>query len=280
MNDKEFDFLKNLVYEKTGISLAPHKKIMLQSRLNIRLRQNQIQNFNDYIIKLKGDKRFYDVEVLEIINRVTTNKTDFFRENHHFDYLKQKEFPNLEIKNKLNIRKPLRIWSSAASTGEEPYTIAITCLEYFTGKPGWDIKITATDIDTNVLKTAELGIYKEDRVATMQKDILKKYFTEMKRDKTELEYQVKPNLKSMITFKKLNLLDNTYPFVERFDIIFCRNVIIYFDKPTQKKIFQQMEKVLMDDGLLIIGHSETLFGISDSFKFLGHTIYQKKNLEK
>ncbi len=276
LQDPEFNYLKDLIYEKTGISLAPHKKIMLQSRLNIRLRINQIPNFQEYVKKLKTDKAFFSSEILEIINRVTTNKTDFFRENHHFEYLSKTFLPAFEERKKILPHKTLRIWSSACSTGEEPYSIAITVSEYFFGKPGWDIKIYASDIDTNVLAIAEKGVYKEDRVNTLNPDILRKHFLLKTNPDGSKEYSVKPNLKSMITFKKINLLDSTYPFVEKLDVIFCRNVIIYFDKPTQKKLFANMEKYLDDNGLLVIGHSETLFGISDAFKFIGHTIYQKK----
>lgn len=276
IEDREFNFLKDIIYDKTGISLAPHKKIMLQSRLNIRLRQNQLTSFVDYVNKLKTDKIFLNTEIPEIINRITTNKTDFFRENHHFDYLKTTAFPMLEEKAKLSGRKKLRIWSSASSTGEEPYTLAITVCEYFVGKPGWDIKIYASDIDTNVLETAQRGTYKEDRLAPVKLEYKIKYFTHRETER-EKEYTAKPILKDLLIFKKINLLEEPYPIQEKIDIIFCRNVIIYFDKPTQQKIFSQMEKILVDDGILIIGHSETMFGISENFKFLGHTIYQKKS---
>ena len=275
MEEPEFHYLKTVIYEKTGISLAPHKKIMLQSRLNTRLRQNQIINFQDYVGKLKSDGNFFKTEILEIINRVTTNKTDFFRENHHFEYLKSTAFPAIEQKNKNSSRKTLRIWSSASSTGEEPYSLAITVHDYFLGKPGWDIKIYASDIDTNVLSHADKGIYKEDRFTTVNKDIVNKHFT-FTNTPDGKEYKIKPNIRELLHFRKINLLESPYPFSEKMDIVFCRNVIIYFDKPTQTKIFQNLEEVMIDDGLLIIGHSETLFGISENFKFLGHTIYQRK----
>jgi len=277
IEDREFNFLKDIIYDKTGIALAPHKKIMLQSRLNIRLRQNHIANFVEYVNKLKNDKIFYNQEIPEIINRITTNKTDFFRENHHFEYLKNTCFPSIEEKAKTTGRRKVRIWSSASSTGEEPYSLAITVAEFFQGKPGWDIKIYASDIDTNVLNTAQKGSYKEERLSPVKTEYKTKYFTVTQTDK-EKEFTAKPILKDLLIFKKINLLEEPYPIQEKIDIIFCRNVIIYFDKPTQKKIFNQMERLLVDDGILIIGHSETMFGISDSFKFLGHTIYQKKSI--
>ncbi len=279
IEDREFNFLKDIIYDKTGIALAPHKKIMLQSRLNIRLRQNHIANFVEYVNKLKNDKTFYNQEIPEIINRITTNKTDFFRENHHFEYLKNTCFPSIEEKAKTTGRRKIRIWSSASSTGEEPYSLAITVAEFFHGKPGWDIKIYASDIDTNVLNTAQKGSYKEERLSPVKAEYKTKYFTLTQTDK-EKEFTAKPILKDLLIFKKINLLEEPYPIQEKIDIIFCRNVIIYFDKPTQKKIFSQMERLLVDDGILIIGHSETMFGISDSFKFLGHTIYQKKTITR
>ena len=182
----------------------------------------------------------------------------------------------LEEKAKATGRKKIRIWSSASSTGEEPYTLAITVCEYFVGKPGWDIKIYASDIDTNVLETAQKGTYKEERLAPVKLEYKIKYFTHRDTER-EKEYTAKPILKDLLIFKKINLLEEPYPIQEKIDIIFCRNVIIYFDKPTQQKIFSQMEKILVDDGILIIGHSETMFGISENFKFLGHNIYQKKS---
>lgn len=276
IEDKEFNYLKDIIYQKTGIALASHKKIMLQSRLNVRLRTTGIHNFVDYVKKLQTDKSFFEKEVLEIINRVTTNKTDFYRENHHFEYLKNTFLPKMEEQAKLSFKKKIRIWCSASSTGEEPYTIAFTLLDYFQDKPGWDLKIIATDIDTNVLSIAEKGSYKEERISPIKNEIRNKYFLTVSDGKTK-EFQVKPNVKGLIEFKKLNLLESPYSFKESFDLIFCRNVIIYFDKQTQIKIFHEFEKVMSKDGILIIGHSETLFGISESFKFLGQTIYQKRS---
>lgn len=275
IEDNEFNYLKGIIYERTGIALAPHKKIMLQSRLNSRLRVLGMSTYKDYVQKLKSEKVFFNTEIDEIINKVTTNKTDFFRENHHFEFLKNTVFPVLEERSKKTYKKNIRIWSSACSTGEEPYSIAMTVLDYFSTRPGWDIKIVASDIDTNVLKTAEKGIYKDDRLAPVEKSTVMKYFTSSK-ENDGTYYTVRQPLRDLIQFKKINLLETGYPFTEKFDVIFCRNVIIYFDKETQKKIFAGFERVIHEDGFLIIGHSETLFGISENFKFLGHTIYQKR----
>lgn len=278
ITDEEFKFIKDLMYKETGIFLADHKKIMVQSRLNSRARMHKMQNVSEYIRGLQADRKFFQSELTELINRITTNKTDFFRENHHFEFLKETFFPSVEEKALKSGKKQLRIWSSACSTGEEPYTIAVTCAEYFMHKPGWDIKIYASDIDTNVVQTAQEGIYKADRLEPVSEALKKRYFLKVKdlSGRNQDTYQVKPEIKSMIEFHKVNLLETPYPIREKMDCIFCRNVIIYFDKPTQKKIFENFEHVLKDRGLLVIGHSETLFGISEAYKFLGHTVYQKK----
>ncbi|PJZ69342.1 SAM-dependent methyltransferase [Leptospira perolatii] len=278
ISDEEFQFIKDLMYRETGIFLADHKKIMVQSRLNSRARYHKMANVSEYIRKLQKEPSYFQSELTELINRITTNKTDFFREIHHFEYLKNTFFPSLEERAKAGGKKTVRIWSSACSTGEESYSIAIACSSYFSIKPGWDIKIYASDIDTNVINTAKEGIYKVDRLEPVDVALRKKYFVQVENPsdpKTEY-FQVKPEMRSMIEFKKINLLEAPYPLPEKMDCIFCRNVIIYFDKATQKKIFENFESVLKDRGLLVIGHSETLFGISDAYKFLGHTIYQKK----
>ncbi|XDD51068.1 protein-glutamate O-methyltransferase CheR [Leptospira sp. WS92.C1] len=277
ISDEEFQFVKSLMYKETGIFLADHKKVMVQSRLNGRARHFALKSVSEYIGRLRADREFFASELTELINRITTNKTDFYRENHHFDFLKDTFFPSVEERASKNGKKILRIWSSACSTGEEPYTIAMTCLEYFTFKPGWDIKIYASDIDTNVINTAKEGLYKEERLLPVDEKLKHKYFIKRKEsERGEISYEAKPELKALIDFRKVNLLETPYPISEKMDCVFCRNVIIYFDKQTQKKIFENFEKVLKDRGLLVIGHSETLFGISESYKFLGHTIYQKK----
>ena len=275
IEDNEFEYIKALVYKHTGIFLAPHKKIMVQSRLNARLRALGIKDYVEYVNKLKREPSFSEKEIPEIVNKITTNKTDFFRENHHFLFLKDEYFPKFEEESKQTGNKNLRIWCSASSTGEEPYSIAITCQEYFQNKPSYHIKIYASDIDTNVLETAKQGKYKSERLATVTDSMKRKYFTESKDEKATY-FTANQNLKSILEFRKLNLLEQPYAFSEKFDLVFCRNVIIYFDKQTQKKIFAGFEQVMKPHSYLILGHSETMFGISDAFKFLGHTIYQKK----
>lgn len=275
IHDAEFAYLRDMIYKMTGIVLADHKKIMVQSRLNIRLRSHGMTTFEEYVNKLKSDAKFREAELSELINRITTNKTDFFREAHHFDFLKETYLPQFEEASKASGNKKLVVWCSASSTGEEPYSIAITLLDYFFTRPGWNLKIIASDIDTNVLQTAKNGIYKAERLETVTDQMKSKYFTKSEKDGI-VYYEAKQNLKSIIEYKKINLLEFPYPINEKLDLIFCRNVVIYFDKPTQKFIFNNFEEILKSQGFLIIGHSETMFGISDKFKFLGHTVYQKK----
>jgi chemotaxis protein methyltransferase CheR len=273
IGDPEFEFIKELIYKQAGIFLAPHKKIMVQSRLNTRLRTLNITSYHDYVSLLKKDPKFAADEMQELINRLTTNKTDFFRENHHFDFLKSTFFPDLE--QNANGIKSLRIWCSASSTGEEPYSLAISVYDYFQNKPGWNLKIYASDIDTAVLKTAQEGIYRSDRLDPVSDALKLKHFNKIPKGE-QVFYEAKSHLKSLIEFKQINLLNHPFPIKEKVDIIFCRNVVIYFDKQTQKTLFQQFDEQLKPFGYLVLGHSETMFGISDRYKFLGHTIYQKK----
>jgi chemotaxis protein methyltransferase CheR len=276
IGDPEFEFIKDLIYKQAGIFLAPHKKIMVQSRLNTRLRTLGIASYEAYVSQLKKDPKFAAAEMQELINRLTTNKTDFFRENHHFEFLKDHFFPEVEQAAVSGGPKNLRIWCSASSTGEEPYSLAISLHEYFQNKPGWNLKIIASDIDTAVLKTAQEGIYREDRLEPVSDSLKLKHFNkQVKAD--HIFYEAKPHLKALLEFKQINLLNHPFPIKEKVDIIFCRNVVIYFDKQTQKTLFQQFEEQLKPHGYLVLGHSETMFGISDRFKFLGHTVYQKKN---
>ena len=254
IGDPEFDFIKDLIYKQAGIFLAPHKKIMVQSRLNTRLRTLEIPSYEEYVSRLKRDSKFAADEMQELINRITTNKTDFFRENHHFEFLRDKYLPAIEEANKTGAPKSVRIWCSASSTGEEPYSIAITLFDYFQNKPGWNIKIFASDIDTAVLKTAQEGIYRADRLDPVSEALKLKHFTKQVVGDV-ISYQAKAHLKSLIEFKQINLLNYPFPIKEKVDLIFCRNVVIYFDKQTQKTLFAQFEEQLKPLGYLILGHS-------------------------
>lgn len=267
LKDDEFNLIKEIVYRESGIHLSDMKKALVQSRVMKRLRALNIGNFEEYCRYLTDN---YDNEIINLINCITTNKTDFFRESRHFEFLKKTALPEFEQTGK----KQVRIWSAGCSTGAEPYTIAISLREYFQERKAPDIKILATDIDTQVLRKGESGIYGMTEVENIDVDILKRYF---KRGKGENEglFMIKDAAKNIITFRRLNLLDDFYPMKGTFDIIFCRNVIIYFDTESRKKLFEKFYSYLNNEGYLIMGHSETLAGLTNRFSFIGNTIYKK-----
>jgi chemotaxis protein methyltransferase CheR len=274
LSDREFKAVQSLIYQHAGIALADSKHVMVQSRLAKHVRRLQLDSYADYL-------RFLDQvdngdEVILFINALTTNKTDFFREKHHFDFLLEKAFPEIKRRAENGGKRRLRIWCSASSTGEEPYTIAMCVREFFAEDPTWDIRILASDIDTEVLSKAQEGLYEAERFLDVEPYFAKKYFEKQGRDAGS-PASVKPTLRNLITFRRLNLMDDQWPINTTFDIIFCRNVMIYFNRTSQTKIVNHFADYLDPSGHLLIGHSESLFGISDRFKSLGDTIYARGN---
>lgn len=271
---EQFNRFRKLVYEHAGISLPDAKIQMVRSRLSRRLRANRLTEFADYYTLLTGPGSAD--EMREFINCITTNKTDFFREQHHFDFVANTIVPAHVDAARYGIAdRCIRIWHAGCSTGEEPYTMAMTLLEALEGKGDWDIRLLASDLDTNVLDTAERGVYDADRVETIPQSLLRKYFLRSRAD-GEPRYMAKPVLKDLIKFKQINLTVGVWPIRSdvRFDMIFCRNVIIYFDKPTQQRLFDRFSRLLRPGGYLFIGHSESLHGVSDAFTPVGQTIYR------
>lgn len=266
--ENDFKVIKKLVAEKTGIHLTDAKKDLVYGRLSKRIRTLGLSSFQEYIEYVKHD---HEEELINFINAITTNLTSFFRENHHFNYLGNALLQKL-LKANDDTRK-IRIWSAGCSTGEEPYSIAMTLLDKMEGLHNWDIKILATDLDTNVIKTAMTGVYPIERINGIDSKLKKRWFLNGKGQKSGF-VKVSRELQDLITFRQLNLM-NQWPMKGKFDVIFCRNVVIYFDKPTQKVLFDRFANLLSHDGTLFIGHSETLFKVSDRFKSLGSTIYQK-----
>jgi len=265
--DKDFQFIQTLVAERTGIVLTEIKRTMVYSRIARRIRHCGVATFEEYCQLLKaGDES----ELISFTNAITTNLTSFFREPHHFDYLANTVLPELEKTKK---DKRIRIWSAGCSSGEEPYSIAMTVQDYFAHKDGWDIKILASDLDFDMVERASRGVYNEDRVTGLDKKHLQKY---VKKGKGDLQGSVKMDrrLMDMITFKQLNLL-HEWPFKGPFDFMFCRNVVIYFNKETQKELFDRYAEHLPENAPLFIGHSESLFKVTDRFKSMGQTIYRK-----
>ena len=264
--DGDFEFIRRLVAEKTGIVLNDAKRNLVYSRLSRRLRQLGLEQFADYCELLKsGD----DGELVNFINAITTNLTSFFRENHHFEYLRDTLLPEL-MRSKPERR--LRCWSAGCSTGEEPYSIAMVLRETLPAS-GWDARILATDLDSEVVARARRGVYTQERVNGISPERLRRWFLRGKGD-NEGMVQVRAALRELITFRQLNLM-HAWPIGGPLDFIFCRNVVIYFDKPTQKVLFDRYAELLPVGGHLFIGHSESLFKVTDRFKLIGKTIYRK-----
>lgn len=260
----DFERVRKLIYQSAGISLAPVKQDMVYSRLARRLRALDMASFDQYLSYL--EEGTHEDEWETFVNSLTTNLTSFFREAHHFELLQRQL---LAIAH-----KPIKIWCSAASTGEEPYTLAITCCEAF-GSLTPPVQITASDIDTNVLKTAERGVYPIERVDRLDPHLLKKYF--LKGSGAQEGYvRIRPELQKLIGFTRVNLLDARWPNLKGpFDVMFCRNVMIYFDKPTQYQILKKFAPLLQPDGLLYAGHSESFLHAADLFHSLGRTVYER-----
>ena len=261
--DENFTTIKSLIYDRAGINLAASKRDMVYSRLSRRLRANGLRTFQQYLELLHDPE---SLEQQEFINSLTTNLTSFFRESHHFDILK-------EYFSEHSDRSSFRIWCCAASTGEEPYSIAMAAVEHF-GDYRPPVEIFASDLDTKVLEKASRGIYAADRVERLSAQRLKSFFFKGKGDNSGL-VKVKSELQDLICFFNLNLLSESWPFDQPFDIIFCRNVMIYFDKPTQYKVLKKFLPHLRHDGLLFAGHSESFPHAADLFKLRKHTVYVK-----
>ncbi len=266
MSDANFEQIKQIAYRQTGISLTDHKKNMIYSRLSRRIRSLGLRDFNQYCEVISQPD---NQEMGDFVNSITTNLTAFFRENHHFEYLEKEVFPQLRMKNLK--QKRVRVWSAGCSTGEEPYSLSIVMQEHLP-TAGWDIRLLATDLDTNVVAHAKRGVYDRDRIDSVSAERRQRWFLKGNDD----QVRVKPQLQKLITFKPLNLLDN-WPMSGPFDVIFCRNVVIYFDKETQRRLFERYADLLADDGYLFIGHSESLHRVTDRFRSLGRTMYQKAN---
>ena len=270
----QFRRFRDLVYRTTGISLADNKLELVQSRLRKRLRHHRLTSYGAYYDLLDSGDPNGD-ELQEMINRVTTNKTSFFREEHHFEYLSNVVFPRLiDEANSGQRKKKLRIWCAAASTGEEPYSLAITVRDTFAKLHGWDIRILASDIDTAVLETARSGIYSEERVEELPLETLREHFLRGSGG-DGASVMVRPFRIEPLSFRRVNLLDSEWPIRTQFDVIFIRNVLIYFDQSTHDHLMRRMADYLVPDGSLFIGHSESLSRLNDVWRRVDKTVYQK-----
>jgi chemotaxis protein methyltransferase CheR len=263
----EFARFRALIYKESGISLTEQKRTLLASRLSRRLRELDLASFSDYYAKVTEDPT--REEFTRMLDLISTNKTDFFREPKHFAFLRERIIPELER------TKCIRIWSSACSSGEEPYTIAMTLFDTVRNPAEWEFKILASDLSTRVLAKAATGIYDEERVRDVPPDVIRRHFLRG-RGESEGLLKVKPHLAGMIQFRRLNLMDEHFPIKTSLDLIFCRNVMIYFDRPTQETLVNKFHRYLKPGGYLFIGHSESLQWVRHPFKSLAPTIYQKE----
>ncbi len=267
LDQPQFNFLRQLVNERTGIVLSDAKQEMVYGRLMRRIRALGLPGFAEYCALLRQHP---EQEIGALINAITTNLTSFFREPHHFDFLRDVALPEW-VRTKGRVPRA-RLWSAGCSTGEEPYSVAMTVYEAL-GRRAENVAILGTDIDTNVLALAETGIYPLERIDSLEASYRASFLrgTGANRDKIK----VKPEIAGLIRFRPLNLVGH-WPVIAPVDLVFCRNVVIYFNKNTQRQLFARFANALTPGGYLIIGHAETLFNISERFELIGRTIYRKR----
>lgn len=266
ITDHEFKQLASYIKSHYGIDLKEEKRAMVEGRLGKILLQNGMDSFSDYFKHVLSDKTGKAVTVL--VNKITTNHTYFMREQSHFEYFRDKVLPELKTRVK---KRDLRIWSAGCSTGEEPYTIAFIIDEFFGGeKLLWDTRILATDISTKVLEEAVRGVYSSESVENLPTVWRNKYFI-----KNESGYEVTDRIKNEVIFRKFNLMDRTFPFKKKFHVIFCRNVMIYFDRQTKIELVKKFYDAMEHGAYLFIGHSESLYREETAFKYIMPSVYRK-----
>ncbi len=268
LGEKEFQFLAQFVYQHSGIVLGPHKRQLVQGRLGKRLRALRLADWQAYCEYLSAQP---DAELDALVSAISTNVTAFFREAHHFDYLAGELLPECLARPK----RPIRIWSAGCSTGEEPYSIAMVLAETLQKlSESIDARILATDLSPQALATAEGGLYRIDRLTGISEERRQRWF---QRGTGALAGMVRvhPRLRKLISFRRLNLL-KPWPMRGQFDVIFCRNVVIYFNKSTKQQLFQRFAACLPGGRHLFLGHSESMHGLNDDFDLIGRTIYRKK----
>lgn len=267
LSDSEFAKLSKFIYTQYGIKMPPEKRIMLQSRLQKRLRALKIYSFKEYIDFVFGKNGTN--EIIHMMDVVSTNKTDFYREPAHFDFLREKLLPQL-----YNEKKSIKLWSAGCSSGPEVYTLAIELSEFADKHPGFDFSILGTDISTMMLKKAYAAIYPEDMVQVIPIEYKKKYLLKSK-DKSKKIVRINQNLRRKAKYQRLNFMDDNYAVNEHFDIIFCRNVLIYFDRETQEKVINKLCRHLRTGGYFFLGHSESITNIKVPLKQLKPTVYSR-----
>lgn len=267
-----FHQFSQLVYQQCGINLHEGKRELLQARLNKRLRATGVQSYQDYYRFVTSPDN--QAEIIQFLDCISTNLTYFFREPKHFEFLEQVAMPELLASKRTTRNTRIRLWSAACSTGEEPYSLAMCVLPHLSEAEKRDFRILGTDISTRVLEIARKGLYAKDRVGKVPGGLRKQFFQRRDGADGEVYYEVAPALKQTVVFRRLNLKER-YPFSGPFDYIFCRNVMIYFDKATQQELIQNMAGYLSPGGYLFVGHSESLTGLQHSLNYVRPSVYQK-----
>lgn len=271
MSDSVFEKLSSFIFKQYGIKMPPAKKVMLQSRLQKRLKEHKMTSYEEYcdfVFSKEGEA----LELVHMIDVVTTNKTDFFREPSHFDFLKQTVLPEFVIKNKGHDK--LKIWSAGCSSGEEIYTLAMVISEFSANNKRIDYSISGSDISSRILKQALDAIYTEERIQNIPMELKKKYFLRSK-DRTKPLVRVVQSLRNKANFFRLNFMDDNYNISEKFDIIFCRNVLIYFERDIQQSVINKLCRNLKTGGYFFLGHSESITGMNVPLVQLKPTVFMK-----
>ncbi|MBX5131718.1 chemotaxis protein CheR [Rhizobium sp. L9] len=269
ISKRNFDKLAQFIYDYSGIKMPPTKLTMLEGRLRRRLRATNHSTFDDYCDFLFNHDGLAQ-ETVYLIDVVTTNKTDFFREAKHFGYMQTVALPAIANSGV----RTIRTWSSACSTGAEPYTMAMVLAEFAEGRRDVSYSVLATDLSTDVLQTARQGIYPEDLIAPVPRDLQRKYVLVAKQSGRK-EVRISPKLRSRVGFARMNLMDDKYPVGDLMNVIFCRNVLIYFDKQTQAGVLSRLCDCLAKGGYLFIGHSESITGFDLPLKQVSNTVFQR-----
>ncbi|MCD4824355.1 MAG: protein-glutamate O-methyltransferase CheR [Phycisphaerae bacterium] len=267
ISDAQFEQISALVKNLAGINLHDGKKELVKARLAKRCRQLKLQNLDQYISLVKNDKT--GQELISMLDALSTNLTFFFRESQHFTFLRDTVLPKIVKRGD----RQLRIWSAGCSSGEEPYSISMLLNESIQSIGNWDVRILATDLSTRVLAIACSGEYSQQRFKETPRQLVSRYF-EVVREERPAIFKAKPEIRDLIHFARLNLMED-WPMKGPFDVIFCRNVMIYFDKPTQSRLINRYYDLLADGGYLFLGHSESLTGTKHTFKYVQPATYMK-----
>ncbi|MFP4141638.1 MAG: CheR family methyltransferase [Planctomycetota bacterium] len=268
LSEAEFNEISEFVKRNCGINLHDGKKELVKARLGKRIRQLGMGSFRQYMDSVRNDSS--GAELTTMLDQISTNLTFFFREHKHFEHLRETVIPAIRAKGKRRIR----IWSAGCSSGEEPYSIAMLLNEAINDLVGWDTAVLATDLSTKVLGMAQRGVYRQERFRETPKHLVSKYFSVVEKRPDGNVYQAKSSIRKLIHFARLNLMEN-WPMKGPFDVIFCRNVMIYFDKTTQGRLVNRYFDILAPGGVLFIGHSESLTGTQHRYKYVQPAIYQK-----